>query len=106
MENYENPVNTSPVNEYNFALRLACEQGKKRLVEALLAEGVNVHAKNDEALRYASENGHIEVVKVLLSYGANVRARNDEALIIASQGDHRDVVKLLLEQYINNSFAV
>lgn len=50
MENYENPVNTSPVNEYNFALRLACEQGKKRLVEALLAEGVNVHAKNDEAL--------------------------------------------------------
>lgn len=42
MENYENPVNTSPVDEYNFALWYACKYGRKRLVKTLLAEGVNV----------------------------------------------------------------
>ena len=106
MENYEKPVNTSPVDECNSALWYACKHGRKRLVKTLLAEGVNVHAYDGLAPRAASKNGHVNVVKILLKYGANVRAMNDEALIIAAQEEHRDVVKLLLEQYINNCFAV
>jgi ankyrin repeat protein len=77
--------------------------GRVKMVKAVLADGVNVHAQNDCALFWASYNGHVDVVKVLLAAGANVHADDDSALRWASQNGHVDVVEVLNNHIKQNS---
>ena len=76
--------------------------GYKEVVEALLAGGADVNAKNSSdgatALTTASLRGHAGVVQALLANGAGVNAKDREgstALTLASQYGHPDVVKAL-----------
>jgi ankyrin repeat protein len=84
------------------ALMGASEKGDFKMVQALLADGADVNAKNKDgetALMYASGEGHLEVVQLLLANGADVNAKNsrgETALFMASVGGRLEVVQLLL----------
>jgi ankyrin repeat protein len=54
--------------ENDLALRLASFHNHKNVVEFLLKNGANVHAKNGEAFRITDSK---EVAELLLEYGAN-----------------------------------
>ena len=87
-------------------LCLAAHEGDDDLVSRLLADGANVHAKNDVAIRMAAQNGHRDVVRRLRNNGANVRANSDSALRWAAKNGHRDVVfDLLVISYNGSSIA-
>ena len=82
------------------ALITASKNGNIVKVNALLAKGADVNAKDkngDTALIMASLYGHSEVVNALLANGADVNAKANgwTALRIASHQGHSDIVKLL-----------
>lgn len=86
-------------------LTSAAYNGDLETVKALVANGADVNAQNDQgitALFMASYGGHIEVVKTLLSCGADVNtittSGHDTPLIVASQNGFTDVVKELLKK--------
>jgi ankyrin repeat protein len=76
--------------------------GRTEIVEKLLNEGANVHAKDEDgytALMMASENGHTEIVEKLLEGGANVDEKHDNgntALIYATVSSRPETVAMLL----------
>ena len=61
------------------SLLRASYYGHDKLVNLLLKNGANLHAKNDDALGWAAKNGHTPVVDLLLKHGANVHAEDDRA---------------------------
>jgi ankyrin repeat protein len=80
------------------ALMLAAEYGTPEMVKALVDEGANVDAVDDNgwtALMHANE---AENVRVLLNAGANMAIKNDDgdtALAMAIRYEQEDVVQLL-----------
>jgi len=82
----------------------AARTGKLEAVKKLLAEGVNVDARDQlgwTALMYASSGSHVNVTKLLVSRGADVNGRNNlgwAPLMIAAGNGHADIVKLLLSK--------
>ncbi|CAL1139465.1 unnamed protein product [Cladocopium goreaui] len=61
-------------------LHLAAAKGHLEVVEALLAAGASVEAKDGNGsgpLHFAAFKGHLEVVEALLAAGASVEAKND-----------------------------
>ncbi len=87
---------------YNSRLIDASREGRKDVVELLLAKGADVNAKTNTgttALWMASAIGHKEVVQALLANGADVNAKNNDgetALMGASRDGHKEVVQVLL----------
>lgn len=79
----------------NSRLIDAGARGDTETVQTLLAQGANVHVKDDYALRMAASFGQAETVKVLLAVGANVHALNDDALCWAAYNDHTETVRVL-----------
>jgi len=82
-------------------LREAAEKGLRGRVEALLARGDDVNARDKlgrTLLHEAAENGHTTIVELLLTKGADPRAKNNRGLtpsqLAASQG-HKDLAKFL-----------
>ena len=79
----------------------AAVKGDNAEVARLLADGVNVNAKDNEggtALAHAAWFGHLGTVKLLLEKGADVHAKkNDGAtpLSLATWNKHADVVEAL-----------
>ena len=71
------------------------------MVQALLAKGAEVNAKNNNgvtALMAASLSGHLEVLQALLAKGADVNAKANNgatALDAATAGGHPEVRALL-----------
>ena len=97
----ETPVPVRVLSSGRTPLHDAAFDGDVSEVEALLAKGADVNAKDygwtplHEAARY----GHVAVVKVLLSKGAEVNAKNQVGwtpLHMAAQMGHVAVVKELL----------
>jgi ankyrin repeat protein len=85
----------------NEGLRLACEYGRLRAVQELVAAGANVHALHDSPLCVAATGGHLAVVRWLLELeneqGERVEFPHiDHALHRAVAGGHVPVVELLL----------
>ena len=80
----------------------AASAGDADAVQALLARGLGVNAKNDDgstALIAASANGHRELVQALLAKGANVNAKTTagmNSLMWASRQGDSEVVRALL----------
>lgn len=93
-------------------LMSAARDGDIETVEAMLSNGVNPAANNNEAIIRASMNGHSEIVRLLLTDGrADPAARNNEAIMWSSARGHREVVRLLLadsrvDPTANNSEAI
>jgi len=72
----------------------ASEKGDTGTVQALLAQGVDVNAKDnagDTALMYTAAFGKTVTVQALLAHGADVNAKDNNgftALIFAAGGGH------------------
>ena len=85
----------------------AAERGDLPSVQALIARGANVNAKDqkqDSAFLIASANGHTAVVKATLAAGADLNSTNrygGTGLIPACHHGHLDTVRLLLTTKID-----
>src|ERR1017187_3771273 len=82
----------------------AAHHGRLVEVRALLKEGRDVNAKNqngDTPLIVACVHSHLDVIEALLDAGADVNAKSDNgstALIRASSRENPDVVEALLNK--------
>jgi ankyrin repeat protein len=84
-------------------LMTAARTGRVGAVNALLARGADVHAKErsleQTALMWAVSEGHTEVARILIEHGADARARSKRGLtsllLAARQGDV-DSTRILL----------
>ncbi len=87
-----------PSQEYNYAIRLASNNGHIEVVKLLLQdERVDPSDFNNYAIKKASENGHTEVVRLLLSdLRVDPSDHRNDAIRYASENGHTEVVKLLL----------
>jgi len=47
---------------------LACEHGNLDVIDYLVNNGANIHAKNNQALDWASKHGNTHIVKYLEDY--------------------------------------
>ena len=77
----------------------AATHGDVAAVQALLAQGAEVDAKDDGGmtpLMWASEEGHLDVVQVLITKGADVNAKEIEgggtALKLAKDADIKSLL--------------
>ena len=77
--------------------------GDTAAVEALIAKGTDVNAKNNygwTALSHAARAGNAELVKLLLVHGADVNTRDQSGwtpLMRAAMKGHAETVRILLE---------
>jgi len=86
----------SQVDTLSAALVRASANGRTNVVSALLAEGADVHYKDDLCIVFACEGGHCETVSTLIAAGANVDTQEGRPITSASFHCHRDVVVTLL----------
>lgn len=90
--------------EINRRLVSASAEGNALSVKALIEEGANVEALENDGwtpLTIAAREGHLEVVKLLLEKGANVNkleGGGHTALFWANRNRHQQVIELLLSK--------
>ena len=85
----------------NTPLKIASVQGDFPLVEALLAAGADVHARNEDemtALHYAVTQGHMGVVRALMLAGADPFTLDQYERSPLDYADAAEMRELLLEQ--------
>ena len=94
----------APAADLGEDLLAAAKKGDVVAVEALLARGADVNAKNAygaTALSYAADKGHLEVVRVLLKHKAEVNVKDTfysaSPLDWALMRDQAAIVKALVE---------
>jgi len=94
-------TDTPDGGEPTMRVLLAAAQGATDIVQALLAHGADINAKDTSgrtALIQAASQGHIDTLQGLLARGANVNARNNDgetALTWARARGNTEAVKLL-----------
>jgi ankyrin repeat protein len=87
---------------HHTKLMRAALEGQTDTIQALLDQGEDVNAKDDEgrtALMFATVNQHTETVKTLLEHGADVNARANDggtALLLAASNGSLEIVQALL----------
>jgi len=59
--------------DYEYALVVACYNGRLDIVKLLVGKKTNIHAGNESALNWAAEGGHIDIVNYLISCGSNTK---------------------------------
>ena len=68
-------------NIFNRTIHKACKNGNIKAVKRFLADGTDVHVKNDDGytpLWIAAGWGHKEIAELLISKGANVNSLNED----------------------------
>jgi len=83
------------------ALMIACLEGDKAIVEALVERGAKINKPGWTPLAYAATNGHTKIVKYLLNHAAYIdaAARNGTTpLMMAAYFGYDSTVQLLLEE--------
>lgn len=82
----------------------AAKKGDAAVVEALLADGVDVNAATEygvTALHFAADKGHLDVVRVLVEHKADVNVKDSfygiSAIFWAAQRRRADVMGVLLD---------
>jgi ankyrin repeat protein len=97
----ESSAPTVPPTSKESELIAAAVKGDNVEIAKLLADGVNVNAKDEQggtALAHAAWFGHLDTVNLLLEKGADVNAKkNDGAtpLLLATWNKHPDVAEVL-----------
>ena len=81
----------------NRDLMRACSDGELDEVKALLKQGADIHAYDDDGLRWAAWGGHLDVARYLVEQGADIHARGDYTLRWAAHWGRLDVVNYLRE---------
>ena len=82
-------------------LIIAAIGGHTDRVKALLEQGVDVNAKDNDgytALFFAALKGHTDTVKALLEQGADVNAKTNDgltALLAAKTMGHEEIIRML-----------
>lgn len=92
------------------ALFWASMRGHTKIVEMLLAAGVDVNIQDIEGatpIMMASHYGHIEIVKMLLEYGADPLLRDlygqtAREFALDGKAENKDEIIALLDETINN----
>ena len=79
----------------NYDFLEACADGDLDEAKALLKQGADIHAWEDETLRWSANEGHLNTVKYLVEQGADIHADDDCALIWAVENGHLDVANYL-----------
>jgi outer membrane protein assembly factor BamB len=94
----------APVSDDVRALWAAARSGDVKKVEAALARGADVNARDEigiSALWLAAGKGHLEVVKVLLKHGADASTKDniwyESPLSMAAGGGKKEMVEALLQ---------
>lgn len=85
----------------NLILIRAARDGNLPLVRELIASGVDIHTRDEEALSYAAMNGHLDVVRELLNQGADPNIESSRPLRYAAENGHLNVVRELLDRGAN-----
>lgn len=95
---------TTRAADPNDDLFAAAKKGDVDAVQALLAKGVDVNAKNSygaTALSFAADKGHLAIVKLLLQNNADVNAKDtfykSSPLDWAVSRGHVEIAKALIE---------
>jgi ankyrin repeat protein len=86
----------------NYPLRWAAENGCLETVKYLVRNGANVHTSNEEALRRAAVNGHLDIIKILVKNGANVNACDNEVFYWTTKNNHTKVTEYLKNKQTTN----
>lgn len=90
------------------ALHIAANNGKLRVTEILISNGVDINARDSDGespLHVAANNGHEEVLEFLIAKGASVDARTNKgwtALHYASSSGYKKAAEIL----INNGAGI
>ena len=90
-----------PPTPKEWDLIAAAVKGDNAEVAKLLADGVNVNARDNTdatALIHASWFGHLDTVKLLIEKGADVNVKKNDGstpLLLATGRQHPDVVEVL-----------
>lgn len=79
----------------------SARNGHTKVVELLLKQGADIHAKDDDALVWAAAHGHSETATLLLDNGANINAQGREAVLWAARNGHNDVLDVFLKRGID-----
>jgi len=103
-----NPAAVNPKDEFEFSpLALACEKGKKEIVEIMLQNGADLKLTgNSQCLLNACMNGHTEIARLLIENGMNINQtfeNNWTVLHHATQKGKMDIINLLLEKGVDVS---
>lgn len=93
--------------KYSEPIVAATEFNHKGLVEFLIKNNFNPHAKSDIALQTAAKKGHTELFHFFLDLGADIHTQNDNPLNLAVTNKHYDIVEYCLQNGAdaNNSKA-
>ena len=92
------------LEDINSALYASCEGGHLDVVELLLSEGADIHAKHDfgETVMFAAcQNEQLSVIEYLYKAGADVNASTGDGvslLAAASEVGNMDIVRFLLSK--------
>ncbi|HVK93373.1 MAG TPA: ankyrin repeat domain-containing protein, partial [Noviherbaspirillum sp.] len=83
------------------ALMIACYNGNRPAVEALIAKGAEINRPGWTPLHYAASIGNNEIVRILLDKAAYIDAESPNKttpIMMAARGGHIWTVKLLLDE--------
>ena len=69
----------------------------KEQVQAMIDEGADITAEDNESVQLAAEYGHMEMVRLLIEHGADITANDNCAVKWAAENGHTEMVKFLLE---------
>src|SRR5271154_3754512 len=90
----------------NNSLYLAAKYAHTTVLTVFIEYKVDIHFEDDRPLFEAVMSGHMEPVQYLLANGANVHARNNQLLLHCCQsGDYPETLQLLIQHGIKfNSY--
>ena len=90
-------------NIFNRTIHKACENGNIKAIKRFLADGTDVHVKNDDGytpLWIAAGWGHKEIAELLIAEGADVNAMSDGLTTLhwAVELQEKGTAELLIEK--------